>query len=479
VREATLIFILIAMGFSVFGSNLACQNRTDSISKNFATHIQGSTNLLQNNISVDTICTSTSRDTLYITSVEKAIDYEWSLPSGAFIFKQLSDTAIIVDWNNAALGLGNICVTAQNTCGTSESSCLEVFIEACNTKPIAEDDFEITNFNTPVTINVQNNDRDANGDELSTLLDTSSTPNHGTLSILKLAIVYTPEQDYIGMDSFQYIVCDNNHPSLCDTAQVNITIDHQAPIANNDMAATNANTSILIPVQDNDEDPEGGLLITIIDSLNLPLNGDVRIDGQNIIYTPNADFTGVDRFDYIICDDGNPTKCSEATITISVTNSPPIAINDTINTTINNAITIEVLLNDLDIENGNLNTTLDGSQLPTNGVLSIDGNDIIYTPIVGFNGTDQFHYIVCDDGNPILCDTAIVIVNVNNNFPIAINDTLIITSNNTVSIDVVSNDTDPDDGVLNINIDSTLLPINGMVSIDGNEIIFTPTPDFL
>jgi len=428
VREATLIFTLITWSSLMFGSTIDLQNNTNPIFSNFVTYSQNRASLEQELILADTICTSTSRDTFSVNTSDKATDYIWSLPTGAFIYKKVSDTTIIIDWSNATLGANNICVIAKNTCGTSSNSCIDIFIEECNTKPIAEDDFEITSFNTPQTIHVQTNDRDPNGDELTTLLDSTSMPGHGTLSILKLAIIYTPDTDYIGTDSFQYIICDNNHPSLCDTATVTITIDHQAPIANNDMATTNANTPILIPVQENDEDPEGGVLSTTLDSLNLPLNGVVRIEGQDIIYIPDPNFTGIDRFDYIICDDGNPTKCSEATVTVSVTNSPPIAINDTINTTINNAINIEVLLNDLDNENDNLNVTIDSSHLPTNGAITIDGSSIIYTPIVGFNGDDQFNYIVCDDGNPILCDTAMVLVYVGNSHPIAVTDSLIITS---------------------------------------------------
>ena len=471
------------MGYSVFGSNIVgsnivLQETTESTVNYLVSTPITNTNLALNMRSTDTICTSTLRDTLRINSIDKATDYTWSLPPGAFLFKKISDTTIIVDWSNAAIGLSNICVAAQNTCGTSDNSCLEVFITNCNTKPIATDDFELTTINTTKTIHVQTNDFDPDGDELVTLLDSNFSPSNGSLSILKLAINYSPATNYTGIDSFQYIICDNNHPSLCDTAKVRITIDHQTPIAIDDKATTNANTSIVVPVQNNDNDPEGSILTTFLDSLNLPLNGQVRVDGPNIIYLPNRNFTGIDRFGYILCDDGSPIKCTESNITITVTNNPPIAINDTINTTINIPVNTEVQLNDIDAENGILVTILDNSHLPMNGLLTLDGNNIIYTPALSFNGTDQFNYVICDNGSPSLCDTATVIVIIGNTYPIAVNDTTFTDSNTPVNIDVLNNDFDPDGGLLIVTIDSTLLPLNGLVSLENNEIIFTPTIDF-
>jgi len=79
-----------------------------------------------------------------------------------------------------------------------------------------------------------------------------------------------------------------------------------------------------------------------------------------------------------------------------------------VNTTINNSIIIDVQNNDTDPENGILSTLIDHNNLPSNGEITLDGNDIIYTPFINFSGIDQFNYIVCDDDTPILCDTAIV-----------------------------------------------------------------------
>ena len=48
---------------------------------------------------------------------------------------------------------------------------------------------------------------------------------------------------------------------------------------------------------------------------------------------------------------------------------------------------------------------------PTNGTAVISGpGTITYTPNAGFEGTDSFCYVICDEGVPSLCDTAWVFV---------------------------------------------------------------------
>ena len=58
-----------------------------------------------------------------------------------------------------------------------------------------------------------------------------------------------------------------------------------------------------------------------------------------------------------------------------------------------------------------INTTpTDG---PDNGMITINSDGTYtYTPDSGFVGMDTIEYVVCDDGNPIACDTATLIVNI-------------------------------------------------------------------
>ncbi len=106
-------------------------------------------------------------------------------------------------------------------------------------RPEAVDDKTITTFNTPVTIPVPTND--ISGDTIivigvldptsGDLLPTTTTVNGGTAVINPDGtITYTPATDFEGVDSFQYVICDESaDTALCgpndvDTAWVFITI---------------------------------------------------------------------------------------------------------------------------------------------------------------------------------------------------------------------------------------------------------------
>jgi gliding motility-associated-like protein len=83
------------------------------------------------------------------------------------------------------------------------------------------DDNASTVQNIPVLIDAGVNDI---GDVNSfTIL---SGPSHGTTSLASGAIFeYTPDTDYVGMDSVQYSLCDPTCPNVCDTAWVIIRVD--------------------------------------------------------------------------------------------------------------------------------------------------------------------------------------------------------------------------------------------------------------
>jgi gliding motility-associated-like protein len=105
-------------------------------------------------------------------------------------------------------------------------------INPINDSITAMDDFDTTQVNNPVTINVLKND----SDELDPLgsLDTASLvillpPQNGSVSIDPISgtLIYTPDFDFIGTDFIAYQICDNGYPlpATCDIASVTITVN--------------------------------------------------------------------------------------------------------------------------------------------------------------------------------------------------------------------------------------------------------------
>jgi len=126
-----------------------------------------------------------------------------------------------------------------------------VCIAFVDDEPIAVDDNISTNEDTPVNINVCANDTASvdGGNVWSSI----TQPANGSISFTApCTFTYTPDPNFNGTDSFQYIVCDVDGD--CDTATVNITINpvDDFPIAVNDTASTNEDSPVNINVCTND-----------------------------------------------------------------------------------------------------------------------------------------------------------------------------------------------------------------------------------
>lgn len=164
----------------------------------------------------------------------------------------------------------------------------------------------------------------------------------------------------------------------------------------------------------------------------------------------------------------NSLSILTATTTISITNDPPIAEDDTATTAEDTPVVIDVLSNDSDPENVPL--TVSGVGVPVSGTAVISGNTtVVYTPTLNFAGQDVFTYTASDG---VWTDTATVTVTVTatNDPPQANDDDGGRTDEDTAftTINVLANDTDPDIGdVLSVSAVGTAGTL-GQVTDNGN-----------
>lgn len=133
---------------------------------------------------------------------------------------------------------------------------------------------------------------------------------------------YEPAKGFVGVDTFNYTLCDSESTPNCATATVSITVeDEGSAIAVDDSYNTVENSSIIIDnALENDTVIDDASLISV-DSSNS--SGIMKINANGSIqYTPATDFIGEDTFKYTICDDDTPTpSCSTATVTVRVLNA--------------------------------------------------------------------------------------------------------------------------------------------------------------
>ena len=116
---------------------------------------------------------------------------------------------------------------------------------------------------------------------------------------------------------------------LIESLVIALTPANLPPVAIDDDAITPEGTPVIIPVLDNDGDPENNPL-TII-STTVPTNGLLLFTATEITYTPNPGFVGADSFDYTISDSGavltEGSGTDTATVSILVEDIvPPILI---------------------------------------------------------------------------------------------------------------------------------------------------------
>lgn len=262
----------------------------------------------------------------------------------------------------------------------------EVTVNFTNLAPVAVNDSVSAFKNVPLYFDPRTNDSDPGGDPI--LVTAASTPAHGTALPVNggTQLRYTPAQNYTGADSFTYTIADSDGGLA--TASVNVMVYHgqSAPVATNDTQTTTANTPKTFDPRTNDSDPDGSTL-TITAKTN-GTKGSVSINsGTSLTYTPNTGQSGADSFTYTIADIDGQTATATVSMTIQASNSPPVAVNDTVelygtyeaggsNGTQPQG-TIDPRWNDTDPDNNTL--TITNVTQPSNGTATINGSGTAVT----------------------------------------------------------------------------------------------------
>lgn len=247
-----------------------------------------------------------------------------------------------------------------------------------------------------------------------------------------------------------------------------------APEANRDDILTDEDTPIVYDLVANDTDGDGDLDTNSVTLLQNATLGTTSISNGVLTYTPNAGVSGMDTLIYEICDHTLPTPlCDTALVVVIITqiDDNPVAVFDSYLTVEDSTIIMDVLVNDYDQDNNIDTSSLTVIQAPSNGsYLILPNGEISYTPAQYFFGLDTLIYEICDLTSPTpLCDTALVVINVITvpDPPVASNDTLAVDEDVTGMINVLTNDTDPDNDIDSSSVTIYMGPFNGTASVDS------------
>ena len=380
-------------------------------------------------------------------------------------------------------GIVNFDYEITDTNGNTDSATVSIIVTAptaVNTDPDAVNDSASTDEGISIDISVLANDSDADGDNL--VISNISNVSNGTAVTNGNAITYTPANNFTGTDVFTYTVSDGNGGT--DTANVTVTINevipaNSAPNAINDIATTDQNVLVTIQVLGNDNDADGDNLV--ISNISNVSDGTAVVNGNAINFTPVNDFIGTEVFTYTVSDGNGGTDTANVTVTINEVipaNTAPNAINDSATTDQGVRINISALANDNDANGDTLNIA-SVSNFSNGGSATVTNDNIIrYTPAANFSGTETFRYTITDGNGGSDAATISVLVNptvVPNRAPDAVEDVASVSFNQTVTVDVLANDTDPDGDTLSIIPESVAAITQGQATLNADgTITFDP-----
>ena len=417
--------------------------------------------------------------------------------------------ATITDGDNSVTGTLPVTVTVTN-------------VDAANDPPVARDDTDTTVEGTAVDIDVLANDTSDVGTTLSVTqvgtadgvnTATETNPANGTAvwDAMDERVTYTPDADFVGIDSFTYTVSDGQDPPLTATGTVTVKV---APTVAGPAGPSYAeNGTGAVATYSATGTPTWSLSGVDSAHFSIDTNGALNFkqppDFENPINADDDNVYAVTVQATITDGDNSVTGTLPVSVRVTGVNESPVAMDDTASTDEDTAVVISVLTNNEEDQSDtdqDANTTLSVTQVgtadgvnntatetnPANGTVDItdNGTTVTYTPNADFNGTDTFTYVV-SDGELTDIGTVTVTVNaVNNDPPVAVNDTDATNEDEAVVISVLGNDTDADaettlsvtrvgtaDG---LNTVTETNPTNGTADItdNGTTVTYTPDADF-
>ncbi|HCE1608663.1 TPA: tandem-95 repeat protein [Vibrio parahaemolyticus] len=381
------------------------------------------------------------------------------------------------DWN----GKETITFTAKDPSGESVSQTVNFTVT-----PVADIEADKTTVveDTPTIIKVLGNDTfEDDGKVVS--LDTNNGPANGTVSVNPDgSVTYTPNDNYVGKDTFTYIVTSGG-VSESTTVEVNVTPVNDAPVAKDDIATTQEDTAVTIDVLPNDTDVDGDKLS--IQSASVPeAQGKVEIVDGKLVFTPAENFNGHAEIIYTVTD-GQLTDEAKVTVTVNPVNDAPTIKVDAVESITEDAVNTDTVVatltvRDTDTSEDQLTVSLENN---SNGYFVLVGDEVKLTQAgVDAVNNDELNLkdltisaSVSDGVNPTANDSDSLIVNRVNDAPTvenAIADQELSEDFATYTIDL--NDAFKDsDSALNFSVSGNS---NVLVSIENGIATISPTADW-
>lgn len=270
-----------------------------------------------------------------------------------------------------------------------------IYIEDVNEHPIAYSQTLQTDENTPIGITLTGFDED--GDAFDFVL--VSVPTDGTLLWTPPNVTYTPDDFFVGTDSFEFKVIDV-HGLSSNTATITIEVldvEH-APtdiFLSNQSIVENAGVNALIgTLTTEDLDPQDTFTYTKASGPGDDNNDDFKIWGNKLRAGRNFNYEEKRLYRIRVRSTDSTGLWVEKRFLIYIidVNEAPVAYDQDVVTQQNVPVNITLAADD---EDGDALTFFVVSQ-PAHGSLTGSAPNLIYTPDSRFSGTDSFTFKASD-----------------------------------------------------------------------------------
>ena len=246
-------------------------------------------------------------------------------PSAAAGTIEVSGDAITFTPAANFTGTATFTYTLADPDGDTATATVTVTVTPVNDPPVAVDDTATTPEDTPVTIDVLDNDSDVDGDTI-TVTAVTQPSSGGTVSINGDGTVrLTPAANFSGTVTFTYTVSDG---TVTRTATVTVTVTavNDPPVAVNDAYSVIEGQTLVVPapgVLTNDSDVDDATLTAA--RVTSPSRGMLTLlPTGGFSYESESGYIGPVTFTYEAVDDDGLKSTATVTITVVTRNTPPV-----------------------------------------------------------------------------------------------------------------------------------------------------------
>lgn len=381
-------------------------------------------------------------------------------PAGATISPDLDRGTI--DFRATAPGSYSFAYTVSDGIATTLGIIRVEVVEATALPPVAENDTAVLPLGGSVLVAPLNNDYDPSGGLLSiTSVDASNVPGLEVALIDRHLLRVTAPSGLSQTASFSYTVSNGQGEATADVMVIPGAADRSdlPPVLKPDHAKVRVGDVGTVSVLSNDRSPAG---------LNLQVESTLAYDPTNALGTPFVTGNqvrleaganpGIMDVTYSVIDSAGNRASSTVTFEVvgaSDQNQPPRPRDISAWAAAGQTTRIPVTLDGIDPDGDSVSLTgLDSS--PQQGSATAQSTWIDYTPNQNASGTDSFTYTVTDRQGARASARVRVAISAApslNQNPVAVPDTVLTRPDRMVTVNVLSNDVDPDGDPLTLEED--------------------------